>query len=184
MNPRIKCPSNRPRIPNVSSRKKLSSLGRATRSLCHGRTFRAFHISQKPTGYHHSSSHHSISSSYKLRIMSDSSIRGLSTKIFYADRYCETNPATSAKTAKFYLSTSVWSSSSLHTSISQVVFSLSVDGTELGTMSAADKSWDPGQGASYQLTFLDPALTPSSLPLASNLVLAITAQVTAGIAFR
>ncbi len=115
-------------------------------------------------------------------IMSDGSVRGLSTRIFYVDRYCETSPATSVKTVKFYLSASVWSSSSLHTSISQVAFRLSADGTDLGTVTVPDKSWDPGQGVSYTLTFVHPGLNPSSLPLSSNLVLAVTAQVTAGMA--
>ncbi len=114
-------------------------------------------------------------------VMSDSSVRGLATKIFYVDRYCAANAATSAKTVTFYISASVWSSSSIHTSISHVTFSLSSDGASLGTFNATDKSWDPGQGASYTLTFPDPALNSLSLPRASNLVLAVTAQVSAGI---
>ena len=117
-----------------------------------------------------------------VALMSDTSVHGLTTKVFYVDRFCETNPATSTKTVKFYIVASVWSSSSLPTSINHVKFSLLADGANVGTFNATDKSWSPGQGASYTFTIPAPALNPFSLPAKSNLVLSVTAQVSAGIA--
>ena len=114
-------------------------------------------------------------------VMSESSVHGLTAKIFYVDLYCAVNQATSAKTVTFYIVASVWSSASLRTSMTNVVFSLSADGTGLGTSPAQGKSWDPGQGASYTLTFSDSSLSPLALPKASVLILAVSAQVTAGI---
>ncbi len=114
-------------------------------------------------------------------VMGDSSVRGLATKLFSVDRHCTTNTATLAKNVAFYVVASVWSASSLHTSITSVKFSLSVDGTNLGTLTAPDRSWDPGNGVSYTLTFPDPLASPQSLPTASNLVLSVTARVSAGL---
>ncbi len=63
-----------------------------------------------------------------------------------------------------------------------VTSSLLADGANVGTFNATDKSWSPGQGASYTFTIPAPALNPFSLPAKSNLVLSVTAQVSAGIA--
>lgn len=115
-------------------------------------------------------------------VMSDNSVYGLTTRIFYAYRYCSTNPATTAKTVTFYVVASVWSSSSLHTSISQVAFALSVDGVSVASLNEIGASWDPGKGTSYQLTFASPVLNPLSLPATSTLAISLTAQVSAGIA--
>src|SRR5262245_22613454 len=71
-------------------------------------------------------------------ILSDSSIHGLTTRITYANRYCAISPATSVKTVTFYILASVWSTSSLPTSISKVSFSLAVDGFGLGASQVSD----------------------------------------------
>jgi hypothetical protein len=114
-------------------------------------------------------------------VMSDTSVHSLTTKIFYASRYCTTPSGSSQKKVTFSLSTSVWSSASIHTSITQASFSLQVDGMGIGTLSAPDGSWDPGKGAPYQLIFSTVALNPLSLPSSSSLVLSVTGQVSAGI---
>ncbi len=114
-------------------------------------------------------------------VMSDMSVRGLTVKVFNVLRYCTVNPATQAQTVTFYIVAGVWSASSLRTSISQVKFSLSASGVFVGSLADTDRSWNPGQGTTYQLTFLNPSLDPLSLPSTSNLVLALTADVKAGI---
>jgi len=114
-------------------------------------------------------------------VMSDTSVHSLTTKIFYASRYCTSPSGSSQEKVTFSISASVWSSASLHTSITQASFSLQVDGTGIGTLNAPDGSWDPGKGAPYQLIFSTIALNPLSLPSSSNLVLSVTGQVSAGI---
>src|SRR6266849_491117 len=69
-------------------------------------------------------------------VMSDTSVHGLATKIAYANRYCAANAQGLSKNVTFYVLASVWSTSSLPTSLSSVEFSLSVDGTNLGTLQA------------------------------------------------
>ncbi len=115
-------------------------------------------------------------------LMSDASVHGLATKILFANRYCATSPSTLAKTVTFYVLASVWSTSSLHTSISNVVFTLSVNGLDLGTSRGQDSSWDPGQYARFNMTFTDPQVSPTALPLTSTLGLAVTAFASAGVA--
>ncbi len=115
-------------------------------------------------------------------VMSDGSLRGMTTRITYANRYCTTSPETLVKTVTFYTLASVWSTSSLHTSISSVDFSLAVDGVNLGTSHISDSSWDPGQYARFNMTFTDPQASPVALPATSTLVLAMTSYATAGIA--
>ena len=115
-------------------------------------------------------------------VMSDNSIHGLSTKISYSNRYCATSTATLAKNVTFYILASVWSTSSLHTSISSTTVSLMVDGKNIGASQVPSSSWDPGQYATFIVTFLDFTASPLSLPLASTLTLSVTAQASAGIA--
>src|SRR5215831_13056618 len=67
-------------------------------------------------------------------LMSDASVHGLITRISYANRYCVGIPGTSAKNVTFYVLATVWSTSSLHTSISSASFSLSNGGAPLGTI--------------------------------------------------
>jgi hypothetical protein len=114
-------------------------------------------------------------------VMSDYSVHSLSTKISYVSRYCTTITSTLAKNVTFYILASVWSASSLHTSISDVVFSLTVDGTNLGTLTSPPSSWNPSGYASLSLTFPDPTTSPQSLPSTSTLILSVSAQATAGI---
>ena len=114
-------------------------------------------------------------------VMSDTSVHSLTTKIFYASRYCTSPSGSSQRKVTFSLSVSVWSSASIHASITQASFSLQVDGIGIGTLNAPDGSWDPGKGAPYQLIFSTVALNPLSLPSSSNLVLSVTGQVSAGI---
>jgi hypothetical protein len=114
-------------------------------------------------------------------VMSDTSVHGLTVKTFYVSRYCTSSPAAQGGIVTFFVVASVWSSSSLHTSISQVSFSLSADGLKVGSLNETNASWDPGTGTSYQLTFANAGLSPFSLPATSNLVLSLTAQVSAGL---
>lgn len=114
-------------------------------------------------------------------VMSDMSVRGLTVKVFNVSRLCTINPATQAQTVTFNIVALVWSASSLRTSISKVTFSLSANGLFLGSLSGTDRSWNPGQGTTYQLTFVTPSLDPLSLPSVSSLILALTANVKAGI---
>jgi hypothetical protein len=116
----------------------------------------------------------------RYEVMSDTSVHGLTVKTFYVSRYCTSSPAQGG-IVTFLVVASVWSSSSLHTSISQVSFSLSADGLKVGSLNETSASWDPGKGTSYQLTFVNAGLSPFSLPATSNLVLSLTAQVTAGL---
>jgi hypothetical protein len=114
-------------------------------------------------------------------VMSDTSVRGLTVKMSNPTRTCPIDPLTDAKIVTFSLSALVYSTHSLRTSISQVRLQLSANGVALGIMNETDRGFDPGQGTSYTLSFRDPSLDPSSLPASPMLVLAITAQVSAGI---
>jgi hypothetical protein len=114
-------------------------------------------------------------------VMSDSSVHGISTRISNVDRYCTTGTGTLAKNVTFQILASVWSASSLHTSISNVVFSLTVDGTSLGTFLGKNASWEPGGFQSFSMIFADPTATPQSLPSTSTLGLSMSAQASAGI---
>src|SRR5712692_6852502 len=69
-------------------------------------------------------------------VMSDTSVHSLTTKIFYASRYCTSPSGSSQKKVTFSLSASVWSSASIHTAISQASFSLQVNGMSIGTLNA------------------------------------------------
>jgi len=115
-------------------------------------------------------------------LMSDASVHGLTTKISYANRYCVSIPGTSAKNVTFYILATVWSTSSLHTSISSASFSLSIGGTNIGTSPVGDSSWDPGSYGSYTLKFVDQAANPQMLPASSTITLSVTAWASAGIA--
>src|SRR2546428_8723591 len=61
-------------------------------------------------------------------VMGDMSIRGLTVKMFSVSRYCQTNLSTSLKTLDFNVRGSIWSASSIQTSLSHMIFTLSVDG--------------------------------------------------------
>ena len=119
------------------------------------------------------------SASAAYGIMSDTSIRGLTVKIFNVSRYCTTNQ--SLKTLNYNVRGSIWSTSSLQTILSHMTFTLSVDGSVIGTGSQSDTSFGPGQSAPYNVTFTHPTLNPTVLPLSSKLVLTLSAMVSAGL---
>jgi len=114
-------------------------------------------------------------------VMSDTSIRGLTLKMFDVSRYCTTNPSTPLKTLNYNVSGSIWSTSSIQTSLSHLTFTLSVDGSAIGTKPQGDGSFGPGQGVAFNLVFPHPTLNPTTLPLSSRLVLTVSATVAAGL---
>ncbi len=114
-------------------------------------------------------------------VMSDTSIRGLTTKMFDVSRYCTTNPSTTLKTLNYNVRGSIWSASSIQTSLSHLTFTLSVDGSTIGANSQGDSSFGPGQSVPFNLVFTHPTLNPTTLPLSSRLVLTISATVAAGL---
>ena len=114
-------------------------------------------------------------------IMSDTSIRGLTVKMFSVSRSCTVDPSTSLKTLTYSIGGSIWSSTSLTTSLSHMTFRLSVDGAISGTATRTDSSFGPGQSISFNLAFTNPTLNPTALPLPSRLVLTLTATVGAGL---
>src|SRR2546427_13148542 len=113
-------------------------------------------------------------------VMSDMSIRGLTVRMFNVTRYC-TTPSDSLRTLNYNIRGSIWSTSSLQTSLSHLSFALSVDGSVLGTASQSDTSFGPGQSAPYNVTFTLSTLNPTVLPLSSRLVLTLSATVAAGV---
>ena len=121
------------------------------------------------------------SASAAYGIMSDTSIRGLTVKTFNVSRYCTTSQSTTLKTLNYNLRGSVWSTSSLQTSLSHIIFTLSVDGLVVGTGAQSDASFGPGQSVAFNLTFTNPTLNPTILPLSSALVLSLSATVAAGL---
>src|SRR5712692_5485962 len=121
------------------------------------------------------------SASAAYGIMSDTSIRGLTVKMFNVSRYCTTNQSTSLKTLNYNVRGSIWSTSSIQTSLSHMTFTLSVDGLVIGTGSQGDSSFGAGQGVSFNLVFPHPTLNPTTLPLSSRLVLTVSATVAAGL---
>ncbi|HEV2120178.1 MAG TPA: hypothetical protein VGS11_08775 [Candidatus Bathyarchaeia archaeon] len=125
------------------------------------------------------------SASAAYGIMSDTSIRGLTVKMFNISRSCTTDLSTSLKTLNFNIRGSIWSTSSLQTSLSHISFTLSVDGLGLGTTTQSDGSFGPGQGITFSLPFTHPTLNPAAnqpvLPPSSKLVLAVSATVVAGL---
>ena len=113
-------------------------------------------------------------------VMSDTSVRGLTVKMFNVSRYC-TAQSSSPRTLNYNVRGAIWSASSIQTSLSHLSFTLSVDGSVMGTATQSDTSFGPGQSVSFNLTFTDPTLNPTMLPLSSKLVLALGATVAAGL---
>jgi hypothetical protein len=114
-------------------------------------------------------------------VMSDTSIRGLTVKMFNVSRYCPTNTSASLKTLNYNIHGSIWSASSLQTRLTHLSFTLSADGSIIGTTTQGDTSFGPGQSATFNLTFTHPTLNPTVLPLSSRLILTLTATVAAGL---
>src|SRR2546425_9356932 len=113
-------------------------------------------------------------------VMSDTSVRGLTVKMFNVSRYCIAQ-SSSLRTLNYNVRGAIWSASSIQTSLSHVSFTLSVDGSVMGTATQSDTSFGPGQSVSFNLTFTDPTLNPTMLPLSSKLVLSLSATVAAGL---
>src|SRR5205807_780678 len=62
-----------------------------------------------------------------------------------------------------------------------VHFTMSADGVLIGSVTAQDSKYGPGQCVSYSLTFSNATLDPHSQPLKSNISLGIIALVGAGL---
>jgi len=120
-----------------------------------------------------------IAGSATYAVMSDTSIHGLSVRFYNVSRYC-TNSTTAVLTFIFN-QVVVYSSTSLETSLSHVHFTMSADGILVGSVSAQDSKFGPGQSVSYSPIFTNATLDPHSQPLKSNIFLGITALVGAGL---
>jgi hypothetical protein len=118
-----------------------------------------------------------IAGSATYAVMSDTSIHGLTVR-FYSNvsRYCTNSTLTFD-----FNQVVVYSTTSLETSLSHVHFTMSADGVLVGTVSAQDSKFGPGQSVSYPLIFSNATIDPHSLPLKSQIVLGITALVSAGL---
>ena len=118
-----------------------------------------------------------IAGSATYAVMSDTSIHGLTARFYNnVSRYC----SNSALTFNFS-QVIVYSTTSLETTLSHVHFTMSADGMLVGTISAQDAKFGPGQSASFPLTFTNATLDPHSQPLKSQIALGITALVSAGL---
>ena len=121
-----------------------------------------------------------IGGSATYAAMSDTSIHGLTVRFYNVTRSC-TGP-TSAPVLTFNFNQAVvYSTASLETSLSHVHFTMSADGVLVGSVSAQDSKFGPGQSASYSFIFNNSTTDPHSQPLKSNIFLAITALVSAGL---
>ena len=115
-------------------------------------------------------------------VMSDTSVRGLTVKMFFLSRFCTEDSGIAARIVTYNVAGSIWSTHSLRTSISNAQFTLVVDGVRVETVNGENVSFDPGNGSSFLLTFKDPSVDPRSLPSSPKVVLSLTAMVSAGIA--
>ena len=115
-------------------------------------------------------------------VMSDTSVRGLTVKMFSLSRFCTEDSGIADRIVTYNVAGSIWSSHSLRTSISNLQFTLAVDGVRVETVNGENVSFDPGNGSSFLLTFKDPTVDPRSLSSSQNVVLSLTALVSAGIA--
>jgi len=117
-----------------------------------------------------------IAGSATYAVMSDTSIHGLTVRFYNnVSRYCTNSTLTFN-----FNQVVVYSSASLETSLSHVHFAMSADGVLVGTVSAQDSKFGPGQSVSYSLTFSNATLDPHAQPLKSQIALGITASVSAG----
>lgn len=119
-----------------------------------------------------------IAGSATYAVMSDTSIHGLTVRFYNVARYC--SPTSRVLTFNFS-QVVVYSTASLETHLSHVVFTMSTDGVLVGSVSAQDSKFGPGQSVPYSLTFSNATLDPHSQPLKSNILLGIVAQVSAGL---
>ena len=114
-------------------------------------------------------------------VMSDTSARGLTVKMYTVSRSCSSSSPNSAQTLSYSIGGAVWSSSSLLTSMTHVSFTLSVDGSQIETATGSDSSFGPGQSTTFNLSFTNPTLNPTTLPMTSRLVLDLAATVDSGL---
>jgi len=118
-----------------------------------------------------------IAGSATYAVMSDTSIHGLTVRFYNnVSRYCTNSTLTFN-----FNQVVVYSTASLETSLSHVHFTMSADGVLVGTVSAQDAKFGPGQSVSYPLTFTNATIDPHSQPLKSQIALGITALVSAGL---
>ena len=115
-------------------------------------------------------------------VMSDTSVRGLTVKVFNVSRSCSADSGIFAQAANYLITAEVWSTHSLRTSLSGIEFSLTVEGVRIGNTSQSNASFDPGKSAPFTLNFRDLSSNPNLLPPSPKLVLSITATVSAGVA--
>ena len=115
--------------------------------------------------------------------MSDSSVHGLTVKFYNVTWACTPTDSNHPNPFLIFMfgSVVVYSSASLPTTLSHVSFSISANGIQVGTVSAQDSSFGPGQNALYNLVFNNTGLDPHSQPLQQRIILTINAQVSAGI---
>jgi hypothetical protein len=118
-----------------------------------------------------------ISGSATYAIMSDTSIHGLTVRFYNnVSRYCTNSTLTFN-----FNQVVVYSTASLETSLSHVQFTMSADGVVVGTVSAHDSKFGPGQSVAYPLTFSNATIDPHSQSLKSQIAVGITALVSAGL---
>jgi len=118
-----------------------------------------------------------IAGSATYAVMSDTSIHGLTVRFYNnVSRYCTNSTLTFN-----FNQVVVYSTSSLETSLSHVHFMMSADGVLVGTVSAQDSKFGPGQSVSYPPTFGNATIDPHAQPLKSQIALGITALVSAGL---
>jgi hypothetical protein len=112
-------------------------------------------------------------------VLSDTSIHGLTVRFYNVSWSCAggtTGPLTFT-----FGSVVVYSSASLPTSLSHVLFLMSTNGIMVGNATRPNSSFGPNQSASYpMLSFSNSGLDPVSQPTSSLIALTIDAQVAAG----
>ena len=113
-------------------------------------------------------------------VSSDTSIHGLTVRFYNVSWSCGNSPTNPILTITFG-SVVVYSSSSLTTYISRPVFSLALNGLTLGNVTGSDKSFGPGQSASYGFSIEAPTLNPHSQLLSPVIGIAINTQIAAGL---
>ncbi len=121
-----------------------------------------------------------IAGSATYAVMSDTSIHGLTVRFYNVTRSC--SGPTSAPVLTFtFNQVVVYSTTSLETSLSHVHFTMSADGILIGDVGVQDSKFSPAQSALYSPIFNNSTLDPHSQPLKSQIVLGITALVSAGL---
>jgi hypothetical protein len=111
-------------------------------------------------------------------VLSDNSIHGLTVRFYNVSWSCASGSTGITYT---FGSVVVYSSASLPTSLSHVLFLMSTNGVEVGNATGQDSSFGAGQSASYTPTFTNSALDPASQPTTSLIALTIDAHIAAGI---